>query len=280
VQIALANNPDLQAAQEQSKAAGFDTKAAGASRLPKLSLFATGDYYNYVNSLKFAENNQVVSVQPYTTAQAGVRATIPLFQGGLPAAQIRQAQAREGAALEQEIGVERQVIATVRAAYSSWKAANDVITMNQTAVDAAALSLKACARKHRGQPHDSRHPQRRTGTAQRAGPARYRAAQRLSPASTCCPPWARRTRIWGWTAALTIPKSTTTGSGTTYGTGHTIPHLSPNPHAPLTHRPRMRQFCSDCSVTAGSERLFQGAKRRCGRLVNLRSRKYSNRSRR
>jgi outer membrane protein len=34
------------------------------------------------------------------------------------------------------------VIATVRAAYSSWKAANDVITMNQTAVDAAALSLE------------------------------------------------------------------------------------------------------------------------------------------
>ncbi len=144
VQIALANNPDLQAAQEQSKAAGFDTKAAGASRLPKLSLFATGDYYNYVNSLKFMPEGggAPVSIQPYTTAQAGVRATIPLFQGGLPAAQIRQAQAREGAALEQEIGVERQVIATVRAAYSSWKAANDVITMNQTAVDAAALSLE------------------------------------------------------------------------------------------------------------------------------------------
>ncbi|WP_371432065.1 TolC family outer membrane protein [Novosphingobium sp.] len=144
VQIALANNPDLQAAQEQSKAAGFETKAAGASRLPKLSLFATGDYYNYVNSLKFMPEGggAPVSIQPYTTAQAGVRATIPLFQGGLPAAQIRQAQAREGAALEQEIGVERQVIATVRAAYSSWKAANDVITMNQTAVDAAALSLE------------------------------------------------------------------------------------------------------------------------------------------
>jgi outer membrane protein len=48
----------------------------------------------------------------------------------------------EGATLEQEIAVERQVIATVRSAYSSLKAANDVIAMNQTAVDAAALSLE------------------------------------------------------------------------------------------------------------------------------------------
>jgi outer membrane protein len=84
----------------------------------------------------------VPTTQRQTTAQAGVQATIPLFQGGLPAAQERRAQAVEGATLEQEISVEREVIATVRSAFTSWRAANDVITMNQTAVEAAALSLE------------------------------------------------------------------------------------------------------------------------------------------
>jgi outer membrane protein len=66
----------------------------------------------------------------------------PLFQGGAPAARVRQAEATQSATMEQEIGAERQVIATVRSAWSSWLAAREVIGLNQTAVDAAALSLE------------------------------------------------------------------------------------------------------------------------------------------
>jgi outer membrane protein len=44
--------------------------------------------------------------------------------------------------MEQEIGTERAVIATVRSAWSAWLAAKEVIGLNQTAVDAAALSLE------------------------------------------------------------------------------------------------------------------------------------------
>ena len=73
---------------------------------------------------------------------AGVRASIPLFQGGRPAALKRQAQARAAATLESEIAAEREVIAQVRAAYSSWRAANQIVVSTQTAVDAAALSLE------------------------------------------------------------------------------------------------------------------------------------------
>ena len=42
VQVALDSNPDLIAAHERSKAAGYDAKAAGAGRLPQVSLFTTG----------------------------------------------------------------------------------------------------------------------------------------------------------------------------------------------------------------------------------------------
>lgn len=142
VQTALDSNPDLAAAHERSKAAGYDAKAAGAGRLPQISLFTTGAYQDFLGSLGGGGLIGGNFAQSQTTAQAGLRATIPLFQAGLPAARQRQAQATASAALEQEISAERQVIASVRSAYTQWRAANDVITLNQTAVDAAALSLE------------------------------------------------------------------------------------------------------------------------------------------
>lgn len=141
VQIALDSNPDLEAARQRAKAAGYDAKAAGAGRLPTVSLFTSGEYSTFFNSLGGGAIGGNF-VQSQTTAQAGARISIPLFQGGLPAARQRQALATASAAEEQEIGAERQVVANVRAAFTQWRAATDVITLNQTAVDAAALSLE------------------------------------------------------------------------------------------------------------------------------------------
>jgi outer membrane protein len=139
VAFALDHNPDLNAARLRSKASGFDSNAAGAGRMPKLSVFTGGNYTDYFGTLGGGGS---AFTQNQTTAQVGARITIPVFQGGLPAAQQRQARARESATLEQEIGIERQVIATVRAAYASWQASTDVIASSQTAVDAAMLSLE------------------------------------------------------------------------------------------------------------------------------------------
>lgn len=137
VMVALENNPDLIAANERAKAAGYDSEVAGAGRLPRIEVFASG---NYDNSLGTAPGSSYPNSYEY--ASAGVRATIPLFQGGLPAARERQAQARAGAALEDEIAAERDVIAQVRSAWSSWQAASTIVTETQTAVDAASLSLE------------------------------------------------------------------------------------------------------------------------------------------
>lgn len=137
---ALANNPNLIAAKEQAQAAGFDTKVAGSGRLPTVNLFVNGDYSNFFGTLGGAGSNQFV--QSENTANAGVRVTIPLFQGGLPAARQRQAGARESAALEDAIAAERQVIAETRSTWSNWQAANGVIRSAQTAVEAAELSLE------------------------------------------------------------------------------------------------------------------------------------------
>jgi len=140
VSAALDDNPDLIAARERSRAAGYDVNVAGASRLPKVEVFSGGAYNDYFGTLGGASSN--VFAQSEKTAQVGVRATIPLFQGGRPAALRRQAQARQGAAMEREVAAERDVVAQVRSAWSAWRAANEVIESNQVAVDAASLSLE------------------------------------------------------------------------------------------------------------------------------------------
>ena len=115
-------------------------RVAGAGKLPKVSVFACAGYTDYLGTLGGSVPGQFTQMS--TTAQAGVRATIPIFQGGLPAAQRRAAQAREDAAMETTVGVERAVVANVRSAYAQWQAAQSLIGSTQTAVDAAALGLE------------------------------------------------------------------------------------------------------------------------------------------
>ena len=140
VVTALDHNPDLIAAKERAAAAGYETSVAGSGRLPTVGLFANYDYSDFFGTL----GGPVASnfLQRETTANAGVRVTIPLFQGGRPAALQRQAGARESAALEQVIATERNIIAQTRSAYASWQAANAVIESSQVAVEAAELSLE------------------------------------------------------------------------------------------------------------------------------------------
>ncbi|MFN7158024.1 MAG: TolC family outer membrane protein [Erythrobacter cryptus] len=140
IAAALANNPNLEAARLRAEAAGFDTKVAGAGRLPTLGVFVNGQYSDFFGTLGGPVAAQFV--QRETTANAGVRLTIPLFQGGLPAARQRQAGARESAALEDVIAAERQVIAETRSTFANWQAANQVIKSAQAAVEAAELSLE------------------------------------------------------------------------------------------------------------------------------------------
>ncbi len=140
VVTALENNPDLIAAKERAQAAGFDTKVAGSGRLPTFGAFANGDYSDFFGTL----GGPVASDfrQAETTANVGLRLTIPIFQGGLTAARQRQASARETSVLEQVIETERSVIQQTRAAYTNWQASLAVIDSSKVAVDSAEVSLE------------------------------------------------------------------------------------------------------------------------------------------
>ncbi len=141
VQVALSDNPDLIAAKQQVVAAGFDKKSAATARLPRVSAFAQGNYTNFIGSLGSTIPGGLLG-QDSKSLTVGVQGTIPLYQGGRPAAQVRQANARLSQAQELEIAAERDVIAQTRAAFASLRASNDVITASERAVAANELSLE------------------------------------------------------------------------------------------------------------------------------------------
>jgi outer membrane protein len=136
VRIALSNNPDLVAISREAIAAGYDVNVARASRLPTLSAVGSGTYVN--------ELGGHIAGVPSTGGQTsvGLSARVPIFQGGLPSARIRQAQAQQGATLERVVGTERAVVQATRAAFASYDAAQRAIQAQTVAVQANELALE------------------------------------------------------------------------------------------------------------------------------------------
>lgn len=139
---ALANNPNLLAAEKARAASKFDVDVARASRLPRVSVGVGTNYYNYLGSL----SNQAQTLGGLRNdgigLTGGVNLSLPLFQGGRPAAQVRQAQARQSQAMETYTLVERGVVAQTRSAFAQCRASQDVIESSRVAVEASRLSLE------------------------------------------------------------------------------------------------------------------------------------------
>jgi outer membrane protein len=137
VRIALANNPDLIAISRQAIAAGYDVRVAQAGRLPTVAGVLSN---TYVNNLGGSSAANIPNTG--TQTQIGAQVNIPIFQGGLPAARIRQAQAQQGQVLEQVVGTERAVVQAARAAFAGYDAAQKAVQSNTVAVQANELALE------------------------------------------------------------------------------------------------------------------------------------------
>jgi len=136
VRIALSNNPDLIAAAKQAEAAGYDVNSVRGTRLPTVSAIASGDFAS-------TTSGETGGIDRSGTATSiGIQSRIPLYQGGLPGARIRQSQALEGQALEARIASERTVVANTRSAFAEYKSALDGIQSNDVAVKANELALE------------------------------------------------------------------------------------------------------------------------------------------
>lgn len=138
VGTALLNNPFLLAAAKESDATRNDIGVARSNRMPRLSATGEGSYYNYLGS------NGVNSKTPPsgTAVQGGALLSMPIFQGGGLAAQVRQAEAYRGRAIENVTATERNVITQARSTYAIWRSSEQVILSSEIAVNANKLSLE------------------------------------------------------------------------------------------------------------------------------------------
>ena len=144
VDVALGNNPTLLAALKSRDATAYDIRVAQASRLPQVAVTVGVNYANYLGTIGAGNTLAGGGAVPQSGASGGLglNLTLPIFQGGRPAAQIRQAQALRSQAIEQVTATERQVIASTRSAYAIWKSSLQVIQSSDQAVSANRLSLE------------------------------------------------------------------------------------------------------------------------------------------
>ncbi|HXH15664.1 MAG TPA: TolC family outer membrane protein [Sphingomonas sp.] len=144
VTVAIENNPVLIAAARERDATRYDVGVARASRLPQISAVGGTSYTNYLNSIPPSGGGIGAGSTPNANkaVQAGLSLTMPLFQGGRPAAQVRQAEALQSRAIENVTAAERNVIAQARSSYATWRSSEQVIQSSETAVNANKLSLE------------------------------------------------------------------------------------------------------------------------------------------
>ena len=140
VSTALTENPFLVAAARQRDATRYDINVARSARLPQVSGVVGGTYRNYLGSL--GADTGVNTGQSGTSGSLGLQLNLPIFQGGRPAAQVRQAEARRSQAIEAVTEAERNVVAQARSAFAVFRSSQEVIASSEQAVSANKLSLQ------------------------------------------------------------------------------------------------------------------------------------------
>jgi outer membrane protein len=141
VDVALDRNPQLLAARKSADATRYDIGVARATRLPRVAAVTSGTYFNYLGSVPSVANGQRIPGSG-TALTTGFQLSLPLFQGGQPAARVRQAEAGRGQALEVLTATERAVVSQTRSAYAIWQSSQQVIASSEAAVNANKLSLE------------------------------------------------------------------------------------------------------------------------------------------
>lgn len=139
VRMALDDNPALQAAQAENRAAAYDVKVADVEDYPRLSAVGGLNHYDYLDSL--APGTGPRNRDQGTTGYVGMQLKIPIYQGGRLAAQSRQARQKYGMTIEQIAAAERDVVADTRAAFANWKSTGRVIDAARSGVLANERAL-------------------------------------------------------------------------------------------------------------------------------------------
>ncbi len=125
VEIGLREHPAILSAQYTVDAASFNVKSLEGTFLPNVSVQGTVQHSQY----------------GYTTGIIQGNVSVPIYQGGLASAQVRQAKETLGQAQILVDSARRQVQQDVVSMYTNFQASKASISANEAQVSAAKLAL-------------------------------------------------------------------------------------------------------------------------------------------
>jgi outer membrane protein TolC len=142
-EMAEHENPDLRAASEAVRQAGFELRAAKDARFPTLAV--DGTYGIEANAFALRSVNPAfpeLGPLPNPGYFIVANVTIPVFDWGILRSRVRQAQAREQQARVQLTQTQRQTLSNLYAYYNEASTARSAIDRLRRTADLATESLR------------------------------------------------------------------------------------------------------------------------------------------
>lgn len=141
IATAAAEHPAILATLHLVDAADFQVKSAEGTLLPQVSASA-GVSRNYQHGDRFGGIASTgSSSDTFNSANIGLRLTVPIYQGGLASAQVRQSKESLGEARINVDVTRDQVRAAITSAWTQYQAAREAVNANRELVSATKLAL-------------------------------------------------------------------------------------------------------------------------------------------
>ena len=178
-QQAAHDNPDVRAALEVVRAAGFDVTGARAGYLPSLAL----DYWYGIDAIRFATNSDFNGRRLSNLgSSASATVVIPIWNWGATQTRIMQAELRRSQAQRELSLAQRKLLAEIKSLYAEAETAlNELGGLNRSA-ELAEESLRLIILRYRNgestvlEVADAQTTFALTSAAYQDGAARYRVA--------------------------------------------------------------------------------------------------------
>ena len=175
-QHAARDNPDIRAALETVRAAGFDVTGARAGYLPSLSF----DYWYGIDARQFAVNG------PNGVSNLGSSAlgtvNIPIWNWGATQSRIKQAELRRAQAKRELSLAQRKLLAEIKSLYSEAETAMNELGGLSRSAELAEESLRLTTLRYKGgeatvlEVVDAQTTYAQSSAAYQDGAVRYRVA--------------------------------------------------------------------------------------------------------
>lgn len=175
-QQAARDNPDVRAALESARAAGFDVTGARAGYLPSLAV----DYWYGIDAARFAVNGPGGVSNLGTSAAATLN--IPIWNWGATQSRIKQAELRRDQAKRELSLAQRRLLAEIKSLYSEAETAMNELGGLERSAQLAEESLRLTTLRYKGgeatvlEVVDAQTTYAQSSSAYQDGAVRYRVA--------------------------------------------------------------------------------------------------------